>query len=72
MSKSSQRKLSAYQQGFDDGLLDNHVQWVAHPMLANYQAGFHDGHYARCLKQKKSLKMTFLERLKFVIFGENI
>lgn len=67
MSKTSQRKFSAYQEGLDDGLTGKPVKWARHPKLEHYMAGYNEGKRARTPVVPRG--MTLLERIVFVLFG---
>jgi len=67
MSKTSQKKFSAYQMGIDDGLLGLDVRWYAHPKMKYYMEGYREGRRAR--KPQKPQGMNFFERLVFAFFG---
>jgi hypothetical protein len=67
MSRTSQKKKSAYQLGFDDGLLGNGSRWARHPQLDFYEEGYREGHNARLTMPPP--RMTLIQRIKFVFFG---
>jgi hypothetical protein len=69
VSKTSQRKFSAYQSGLDDGIQGLPVRWSRHPKLDHYLAGYRDGSRARQPQRPRGL--NFWERLLFVIFGDS-
>lgn len=43
MSKTSQRKVSMFQQGRKDALTDGWYRWKSHPMISIYHAGWQQG-----------------------------
>lgn len=67
MSRSSQKKFSAYQEGIDDGLCGKPVRWARHPRLEHYLAGYYEGKKNRCPQKPRGMK--FWERVLFVFFG---
>ena len=67
MSRTSQRKFSAYQEGLDDGLIGRPKKWAQHPKLEHYLAGYREGQNAQQPQEPRG--MTFWERVLFVIFG---
>lgn len=67
MSKTSQRKISAYQSGLEDGLLGKPHKWIRHPQIKFYSEGYLVGKDARSIMPPP--KMTFIQRLQFVVFG---
>ena len=67
MSRTSQKKFSAYQEGIDDGLCGRPTKWTRHPQLDHYMAGYNEGKRAACPQPPRN--MTFMERVMFVLFG---
>jgi hypothetical protein len=43
MSKTAQRKLSLFQQGFNDAKTGGAYRWAKHPYLTDYDQGFRKG-----------------------------
>lgn len=43
MSKTQQRKVSAYQLGLQDARNDRYFRWAKHPQLSHYRRGYRDG-----------------------------
>jgi hypothetical protein len=67
MSKTSQRKFSAYQLGLDDGIQGFSARWLRHPRLDHYMAGYEVGRKARKPPTPRGLNLW--ERIVFVLFG---
>lgn len=43
MSKTSQRKRVAYEEGFRDGSRSNGFRYARHPFMDDYRRGWNDG-----------------------------
>ena len=67
MSKTTQQKISAYQQGVDDALSGNPIRWAHHPKLKQYMHGYKMGKSSLIPLKPKGL--NFFERLLFVLFN---
>ena len=67
MSRTSQKKFSAYQEGLDDGLCGRPIKWIRHPRLEHYLAGYGEG--KKAARPQPPRDMTFVERIVYVLFG---
>jgi hypothetical protein len=67
VSKTKQKKISAYQLGVNDGLLNHKERWIRHPQMEFYREGYMEGRRART--HLPPPRMTIIDRLLFVIFG---
>lgn len=68
MSKVSQRKRQAYQEGRHDAINGNGVRYSKHPFMIQYKRGYHDGWQARNLMKphKTTQKHWFARMLAWV------
>lgn len=63
MSKTAQRKRSAYEQGFEHGRNCKPFMWRRHPQMAEYKRGYKEGN--KSINRAKHY--TFFQALAYVL-----